>query len=286
MKFPQKKSLIFFALLAGLVLSPAGRARADHTSDAIFRTFGYVRDPLGNPVAGVAVNGDNYVGDVYPGMTLEDGYYEIIFPIDGNYRVTVDCGGLAALGFGCIDPVSMTQEGDPVHLDFTVTPSAGSLQVTNTALPKGNVTAPYSVHLGAGGGNPPYTWQLAPDSPALPPGLTLNGGGHISGTPTTNNLFAIKVQVTDAGSVITNKILFITVNRQPMLLTPVWRTNRFTMRLFGAADQNYTIQMATNLSTPHWISLYATNNLNSSSYIVADPQATNRQRFYRVLIGP
>jgi hypothetical protein len=286
MKFRQIKLCRWLACLALLHLMAADQARADHTSDAVFKTFGYVRDTLGHPVVGVAVNGDNYVGDVYPSVTVADGYYEILFPIDGNYRVTVDCPGLAALGYDCVDAVSMTQEGDPVHLDFTVSPTAGLLQVTTTTLPKGNVTAPYSVQLAASGGLPPYAWRLATDSPALPPGLTLHTNGHLHGTPATNNLFPIKVQVTDAALAVTNRILFLTVNRQPMLLTPSWRTNRFTMRLFGATDQNYTIQMSTNLAGTNWLSLYITNNLNSSSYLVADPHATNGQQFYRVLIGP
>jgi len=71
-----------------------------------------------------------------------------------------------------------------------------------------------------------------------------------------------------------------------VLLTPAWRTNRFSMRLFGAANQNYTIQTSTNWVSANWVSLFTTNNPNASSYMVTDPQATNGQRFYRVLIGP
>src|SRR5690606_9273229 len=116
--------------------------------------------------------------------------------------------------------------------------------------------------------------------------LSLNASGVISGSPTTNNLFPIKVEVTDGNLEVTNKVLFITVNRQPTLLQPVWQPNRFTMRLFAAADQNYTIQVCTDPGMTNWTSLFVTNNPNSSSYIVVDAHATNALRFYRVLIGP
>jgi hypothetical protein len=58
------------------------------------------------------------------------------------------------------------------------------------------------------------------------------------------------------------------------------------MRLFAAADQNYTIQVCTNLNSSNWTSLFVTNNPNASSYLVFDSHATNTERFYRVLIGP
>jgi hypothetical protein len=285
-KFHKKNPFLWLALIAGLNVMLADRACADHVSGTLFQTSGYVLDNLGNPIEGVGVTGDNYVGDFYPSTTDSNGYYLVNFPIDGNYRITVDCTALMARGYGCIAPVSMTQEADPVRLDFTVEAAIASLLVTNISLPKGNVTAAYSAQLGASGGNPPYNWQMASNSPSLPTGLSLNSSGLISGTPTTNNTIAFKVQVTDANSAVTNKVLFITINRQPVLLTPIWRTNRFSMRLFAAADQNYTIQMTTNLSSTNWTSLFVTNNLNSSSYIVIDPNATNKGRFYRVVIGP
>jgi len=286
MEFRKKNPFLLPVLIAGFGLIFIGRALADHPDGTIFQTFGYVRDNFGNPIVGVDVNGDNYIGDIYSSTTDTNGYYSVLFPAEGNYRLQVDCSQLAARGFGCVAPVAVPQEADPIEFDFTAEAAVASLQITNAALPKGNVGAIYSAQLGAAGGNPPYEWKLTPDSPGLPAGLLLNTNGLISGTPTTNNLFAFKVQAMDANFAVTNKVLFITVNRRPVLLTPVWRTNRFSMRLFGAADQNYTIQMSTNLGSTNWISLFVTNNLNASSYIVSDPHATNQERFYRVLIGP
>jgi hypothetical protein len=61
---------------------------------------------------------------------------------------------------------------------------------------------------------------------------------------------------------------------------------QFQFRLNGAANQNYTIQVTTNLSSANWTTLFITNNSATNSFLIVDPNATNGQRFYRTLIGP
>lgn len=286
MKACAKNPILLVALIISLDLILAGRVAADGIYHYI---YGNVLDGDGNPVVGLDIVGDDFVGDVFPTVTTDDsGYYIFDAGVEGNYRVTLNCDQLTAKGLQCLDPVDKTVSGEYNELDFTVSAAvlASPLQITTASLPNGNVTMPYSAQLGALNGQPPYSWQLASNSPSLPPGLSLASGGLISGKPKTNSQFAFKVQVSDANSAVTNKVLFITVNRQPVLLTPAWLTNRFSMRLFGAANQNYTIQASTNFYSTNWISLFTTNNPNSTSFIVIDPQATNKQRFYRVLIGP
>lgn len=74
-------------------------------------------------------------------------------------------------------------------------------------LPNGAVGTAYSVTLTAAGGQPPYTWALAPISAGLPPGLTLNAGGVISGTPTQSGTFDnIVVQMSDSSVPSTNVV--------------------------------------------------------------------------------
>lgn len=77
-----------------------------------------------------------------------------------------------------------------------------------------------------------------------------------------------------------------TNNSGLVLGLPGWLTNQFQMRLTGASNQNYTVQMSTNLSSTNWISLFITNNTTTNSFLLTDPNATNQQRFYRILIGP
>jgi hypothetical protein len=281
-----KNPVLLIALIFSLGFVLADRAAADGVYHYI---YGNVLDSAGNPVVGLDIVGDDYVGDVFPTVTTDmDGFYIFDAGIEGNYRITLNCDQLTAQGFQCLDPVAKTVSGESNKLDFTVSVAmtALPLQITTASLPSGNVTMPYSAQLVALNGQPPYTWQLASNSPALLAGLALGAGGLISGTPKTNNVFAFKVQVTDASNAVTNKVLLLTVNRQPVLLTPAWVSNRFSMRLFGAANQNYTLQSSPSLNSTNWTTLFVTNNPNGSSYLVSDPTATNKQRFYRVLIGP
>lgn len=183
------------------------------------------------------------------------------------------------------DAAANTAELDALPLTI-VNPPLPALVITNISLPNGNVSAPYSAQLGATGGQSPYTWALALGSANPPPGLSLNSSGLISGVPTNNGLFSFKVQATDANSAVTNKVFGIIVNPRPSLSSANWLTNLFQMRLAGASNQNYTVQVSTNLSSTNWTPLLITNNPLTNSFFLIDPNATNRQRFYRILIGP
>ncbi len=158
------------------------------------------------------------------------------------------------------------------------------MQITNTTLPPGIVGVAYSQALGAAGGQPPYSWQLAGGSAGLPAGLSLNPGGVISGTPTTNGTFNFLVQAYDSNLGSVTKPLAIVINGKPVLDAPAWIGNQFQMRLTGAAGQTYTIQVSTNLTA--WTSLLVTNNMLTNSFIVTDPNPTGGRRFYRAEVGP
>jgi hypothetical protein len=61
---------------------------------------------------------------------------------------------------------------------------------------------------------------------------------------------------------------------------------QFQMWLNGVSNQNYTLQMSTDLISGNWTTLSTTNSTGSDPLMLVDPDATNQQRFYRVLIGP
>lgn len=83
-------------------------------------------------------------------------------------------------------------------LAWQITPVA-ALAVDPITLPDADWNQVYGPHaLSASGGQPPYSWAVV--SGALPPGLTLNPAGEISGTPTTVMTADFTVQVTDADS--------------------------------------------------------------------------------------
>ena len=64
-------------------------------------------------------------------------------------------------------------------------------------------------------------------------------------------------------------------------------STNFMFQLNGVFGSNYTILYATNVSAPltNWSRLMVTN-LATSPAVIQDTHATNRQRFYRVLLGP
>jgi hypothetical protein len=92
--------------------------------------------------------------------------------------------------------VADTSKSDPVNITI---PAA--VAVTTNALPGDIVGTAYSQQLAASGGIPPYTWSLV--SGILPPCLSINSTGLISGTPiascvgTATNL---TFKVTDSGT--------------------------------------------------------------------------------------
>jgi hypothetical protein len=72
------------------------------------------------------------------------------------------------------------------------------LSIVTTSLPAGQVGHGYSTQLQAQGGHGTLTWNLATTAGSLPPGLTLNGDGSITGIPTQQGVVAFTVEVHDS----------------------------------------------------------------------------------------
>ncbi len=97
---------------------------------------------------------------------------------------------------------------------------AAPLSILTTSLPGGSAGVVYSQTLTAGGGQPPYSWSIVPNSGFLPTGLALNSStGVISGTPSTNGVFSFSVQVSDFGSRTATQAFSITIGGSPNPLT-------------------------------------------------------------------
>ena len=93
--------------------------------------------------------------------------------------------------------------------DVTGTPSQ-KISITTLGLPNATVGTAYDFALQAQGGTEPYNWTC---NAQMPPGLTLNTNGTISGVPTgamivSNMLFTVTDSVGNGSGVI----LSITIN--------------------------------------------------------------------------
>ena len=79
-------------------------------------------------------------------------------------------------------------------LDITPAP----LVITTRSLPKGATQSLYTVSFEATGGVMPYSWRQLTGQ--LPPGLSLNSAGVLTGTPTGGGTYRFEVQVSDSAS--------------------------------------------------------------------------------------
>jgi len=149
------------------------------------------------------------------------------------------------------------------------------------SLPPGVVSQNIHINLQATGGQQAYYWSLV--SGSLPPGVSFYSG-LIDGIPTSSGTFSFIVRLTDAVTTSVTRSLALTVNNKPGLSSPNRLSgNQFQFLLGGGSNQVYILQYSTTLT--NWLSFF-TNSATTNSFLVIDPNATNKQRFYRALVGP
>src|SRR4051794_20908979 len=82
-------------------------------------------------------------------------------------------------------------------------------QITTLLLSDAQFKQPFSQTLSAIFGTPPYTWSIT--SGELPPGVTLDDTGAISGTAEEAGEFHFTVQVTDSSGAVAEKDFVVNV---------------------------------------------------------------------------
>jgi Putative Ig domain len=111
--------------------------------------------------------------------------------------------------------------------------------LTASPLPAGATGVSYNITLAPAGGTPSYTWSLAPGSPVLPNGLTLDSStGSIVGTPTAVGTKPTVFRLQDSNGVSVQKSLPITVTITPgplRILTPSLPPGTLNQSYVGAA---------------------------------------------------
>ncbi len=92
------------------------------------------------------------------------------------------------------------------------------VQITNASQPTGQQTQAYSAQLTASGGVPGYTFAVS--AGPLPPGLSMNSAGLISGTPTSSGSFPVTFRVTDSVGQTNTRQYTIAIQPPPLDFTP------------------------------------------------------------------
>ncbi|MBX0313209.1 MAG: putative Ig domain-containing protein, partial [Sulfurihydrogenibium sp.] len=121
-----------------------------------------------------------------------------------------------------------------------------SFTITTTSLPNGIMHQTYpTVQLEATEGTKPYTFKLVSGSGNLPPGLTLNSNGTISGTPTQAGTYSFDIQAKDNEGKVATKRFSITIELNKPRIT----TESFP---YGQLGQNYcAVVTASGGKTPY-----------------------------------
>jgi hypothetical protein len=141
--------------------------------------------------------------------------------------------------------------------------------------------------------------SYGPQAGGLPNGLTLYPNGTIAGTPTgpiTNATYNFTVDAVDSAGNAAVQPLSLLVYPTTTISLPtiplrgtnntVLASNLFNLQVSGTlVGSNYTVWMATNLPSTNWTPIFATRP-NSNSFNVTDANATNRERFYLIQMGP
>ena len=123
-------------------------------------------------------------GTVPPTLTLgTNGNLSGIPTTAGNYQVT----------FRVQDALGATAQST-----VTITVSATGFRITTPFLSSGQLNQPYSANISAEGGTTPYVFFL--QSGQLPPGITLNFNGLLSGTPTLAGNYTFAIRSLDSAS--------------------------------------------------------------------------------------
>jgi len=235
----------------------------------------------GDPFGSGGYSSSIYSGSPPPGLNLSFGAMTSsneFFVISGTPTGT----GTFNFTMGASDA-----DGNAVQNNYSITINAYSLLITTAALSNAIAGVAYTNQLQGSGGTTPYTWTIANGSQPLPSALTLATNGLISGVPAASGTNSFIVRLTDHNLLTVSRPLTLITSPRPRLGSGLKLANgQFQFLLTGAAGQNYTLQVATNLSSAFWTSLFVTNSVTTNSFIVVDPHATNNQRFYRILIGP
>ncbi|RWM51652.1 MAG: autotransporter outer membrane beta-barrel domain-containing protein, partial [Mesorhizobium sp.] len=196
--------------------------------------------PRGGNVAGQVT-----VTYVPPGVPSLSSISPTSGPVTGGTSVTitgvnlgdvtdVTIGGIALIGTTVVNATTITGT-TPANTagskDVKVTALTGSstlaggftyltptITLSPTSLPPATAGNAYSQSVIATGGTAPYSFTVS--AGALPPGVSLTGGGTLAGTPTTAGVYNFTVTATDANGFIGARAYALSISAPAITLAP------------------------------------------------------------------
>ena len=191
-------------------------------SDIIRTTPNYVNVTPVNPANGAQPPGPGTIqpnvfftfNSVGPNIDVAGAFF-----VTGGEGVTPDSVGSANFLYGSFDGTTNAPVVYPSSLILSNLENQFFLQILLSGpLADGQVGVPYQAQLNVSGYQPPFTWSVAPKSPALPPGINPPTVGAdtsvatISGTPTAAGIYDFDLQVQDAIGRVTQRAFTITID--------------------------------------------------------------------------
>ncbi len=138
-------------------------------------------------------------------------------PSNGTIYGTPNYTGTHTFNILCANPFG---ESVPVTFSLTINDAAPVITTSAGALSVGTVGSPYSFTLAAT--NSPTIWaEVTPGT--LPPGLSINNHGAITGTPTTAGTYNFSLTATNGAGTSTAvafSIVIVTTAAAPVITTP------------------------------------------------------------------
>jgi len=136
-------------------------------------------------------------------------------PLD-SYNYTHN--GSTPVGGGSDSFVVLDDNSDFITVTVTINPPVSAIVVSPATLPTLTAGNAFSQTLTSSGGTGPYSYGV--QSGLLPPGLTLNSAGLLSGTPTQRGGYAFTVRSTDNTAAFVDKAYSGTVAAPSLSISP------------------------------------------------------------------
>ncbi len=146
---------------------------------------------------------------------------------NANGQTTSPAGSFAQIATGRTSACALNQDGVIECWGDNFYAQAPQMDVAPALLPAGEVAQPYSATLTFEQTNPSFRPPYAAVSPVilvdgtLPPGLSIDNAGNITGTPTTQGNYSFTVIAEDANGFAAQRVMSIAVSQSAPVITPV-----------------------------------------------------------------